>query len=261
VKAQEVKVMTEPVPSAAVEPPDISHLVFEDGKPLDSMFSERQMQLLVDSLYASWDGGGHPFLAFMNVGLFYALHGEPVVPDVMVSLDVTPPRDATRDENKSYLVWQFGKPPEIAVEIVSNRTGGELEKLEKYGDAGVCYVIVYDPMRQLRGAPLRIFTRHGDGWVDTLPNQVLGDVGLAITTWYGSYRGLHDMYLRWCDADGNLLLTADERAETERVRAETERVRAETERERAETERERADAAEARLRELQARLDALERGE
>ena len=33
---------------------DLSHIVTEDDTPVDNLFSERQMRLLVESLYVSW---------------------------------------------------------------------------------------------------------------------------------------------------------------------------------------------------------------
>jgi len=58
---------------------DISHLQTEDDSSADSIFSERQQRLLVDTLYADW-ATDMPFGALSNVGLFYGLHRPPVVP-------------------------------------------------------------------------------------------------------------------------------------------------------------------------------------
>lgn len=76
-----------------VTPPDISHIITEDEAPVDTIFSERQMGLLRDALYASWQEPGETgtFVALANVGLFYAIHQDPDVPDVLVSVDVTLP--------------------------------------------------------------------------------------------------------------------------------------------------------------------------
>jgi hypothetical protein len=58
-----------------------------------------------------------------------------------------------------------------------------------------------------------------------------------VTLWDGTYEGKTDTWLRWTDADGNLILTGRERAEQEHRRTEQERQRAEQERQRAEQER------------------------
>ncbi|MEM9906817.1 MAG: Uma2 family endonuclease, partial [Cyanobacteria bacterium P01_D01_bin.44] len=68
-------------------------------------------------------------------------------PDVFLSL----PMDWSKKENRSYFFWEFGKPFEVAIEIVSNREGSELDhKLLKYARLGVTYYTVFDPLRQIQ---------------------------------------------------------------------------------------------------------------
>ena len=107
---------------------DLSHIVTEDDTPVDNLFSERQMRLLAESLYTSWSGPGEgrTFVAMANVGLFFHLREPPLVPDVLVSLDVTLPPEPWEKEHRSYFVWEYGKPPDVVVEIVSNKVGKEL---------------------------------------------------------------------------------------------------------------------------------------
>ena len=88
------------------------------------------------------------------------------------------------------------------------------------------------------------------------------ELGLALTLWEGEFAGHVDTWLRWKDAEGNLLLTGGERAaqeaeraERERERADREGERADREGERAERERERAERMKARLRELGEEVD------
>ncbi|MFM6397366.1 MAG: Uma2 family endonuclease, partial [Planktothrix sp.] len=59
-------------------------------------------------------------------------------------------------------------------------------------------------------------------------------LNVELGIWQGQYQNVQLPWLRWWDSQGNLLLTGDERAETERQRAETERQRAEIEHQRAE---------------------------
>ena len=72
--------------------PDVSHLVTEDDAPVDSWISEKQMRLFPNILHASWNPG-RPFVAAAGVGLFDSVDEPAVVPDIMVSLDVTLPED------------------------------------------------------------------------------------------------------------------------------------------------------------------------
>ena len=84
----------EKVKSPLVEPDfDYEHLITEDDEPVDNIFSEKQQRLLTESLYNSWSGSGEnrSFLALANVGLFYDPKKQPLVPDVLVSLDVKMP--------------------------------------------------------------------------------------------------------------------------------------------------------------------------
>src|SRR5262245_32290459 len=78
--------------------PNIDHLVTEDGAPVDSRFVEKQQRLLVDSLYGYWTGPDIKgrFVAMANVGLFPGTEQTTLVPDILVSKDVTPPRDGLR---------------------------------------------------------------------------------------------------------------------------------------------------------------------
>ncbi len=75
--------------------PLVDQLVTEDDTPLDSIFSEKQQRLLTESLHSSWagPGAGRPFVAMSNVGLFYEVRLPPLVPDMLLSLDVALPAD------------------------------------------------------------------------------------------------------------------------------------------------------------------------
>lgn len=75
---------------------DLSHLVTEDDEPVDP-FSGSQQRLLVSSLYTTWSGSpgtNRSFIALANVGLFYDVHQQAVVPDVQVSIGVRLPAEA-----------------------------------------------------------------------------------------------------------------------------------------------------------------------
>jgi Uma2 family endonuclease len=227
--------------------PDISHLITEDDAPVENWFQERQQRLLPGILYASWNQA-RPFLAAADVGLFHKVSQQAVVPDVLVSLDVAVPQEWWEKHNRSYMNWEFGKPPELALEVISNRGGGEDEKFVLYAQAGVAYYALYDPRGYLSKRPLRVYALHAGKYTEVLDPSWLEGVGLGLVLWEGTFEGLTATWLRWCDAQRNLLPTALERVEQERERAEQER-------ERAEQERERAERLEERLRELGHDLD------
>jgi Uma2 family endonuclease len=209
--------------------PDISHLITEDDTPVDNIFSEKQQRLLTETLYASWGGRGksRPFVALANVGLFYSVNEQAVVPDALVSLDVTFPEELWEKKHRSYFIWEYGKPPEVVIEIVSNRRGGELSrKKELYAHLGIAYYIVYDPRHQLGETTLYIFERRGSEY-EWMRKSWLPKLGLGLQLWEGKYEGVQAVWLRWCDADGNLIPTGAEAIQQEHERAEQERERAE----------------------------------
>lgn len=238
---------------------DISHIITEDDAPVDNLFSERQMRLLVDSLYASWTGPGEgrSFVAMANVGVFFQLHSPPLVPDVLVSVDVTLPPEPWEKQHRSYFVWEYGKPPDIVIEIVSNKVGDELgDKLLDYARMGVGYYIVYDPERFISPMPLRIFTRNSLHFAE-VTDTWLSQVGLGVTLWEGEYEAMSGVWLRWCDQQGVILATGQEALAQSQQQLEQERQRAEQEAQRAEQEAQRATAAEQRAAALAAKLAAL----
>jgi hypothetical protein len=232
---------------AVVTELDISHLVIEDDTPVDSFQSEEQQRLLVEPLYSS-KALLAPFLAAANVGLFYKLKGDPIVPDVLLSLGVQRPEDFSQRRNRSYFVWEFGKVPEVCIEIVSNQEGDELTVSQKsrqkgktvckkdiYAQIGVPYYVVSDPLQQLQaepemqGALLRVWTLAGGRYVEltpiaaiTTPGQAiwLETIGLGLTLWEGAFEEeVSRLWLRWCDRAGQVIPTGAEARDLERQRA------------------------------------------
>jgi Uma2 family endonuclease len=265
---------------------DISHLVIEDDTPVDNFQSELQQRLLVEPICSS-RALPSPFLAAANVGLFYKLKGDPVVPDMLLSLGVQRAEDFSERRYGSYFVWEFGKVPDVCVEIVSNQEGDELilsqksqqkgkiaSKKEVYAQIGVPYYVVFDPLRQIQGqaemngALLRVWSISATGYTELTPSGVVsvGDcvwleaVGLGLTLWAGPFEeDIPRLWLRWCDRDGQVIPTGAEGQALERQRAEQERQRADQEHQRAEQERQRADQEHQRAeqeRQARERLEA-----
>ena len=271
---------------------DISHLVIEDDTPVDNFQSEEQQRLLVEPLYSNKVLPA-PFLAAANVGLFYQLKGDPIVPDMMLSLRVQRSADLTLKQNRSYFTWEFGKVPEVCTEIVSNAEGDELRlskksqqkgktrsKKEIYAQIGIPYYVVFDPLQQIQGQEemqeslLRVWTispvgytelTSASGMVAAGQSVWLEGVGLGLTLWSGQFEEeVTRLWLRWCDRDGQVIPTGAEGREIERQGREIERQGREierqgreAERQRAEAERQRAEAERQRADQLAERLWAL----
>ena len=192
--------------------PDLRDIITEDDTPVDNLISEKQQRLLTTTLYNSFVTD-FPFLATANVGLFYRYKEPPLVPDVLLSLRVKVPEDWTKKKNRSYFVFAFGKPPEVAIEIVSNKIGNELgSKIKDYAIAGVSYYVVFDPFKELGKTILRVYELRNNIYVE-LNNFFLSQIGLGLTIWHGIFEGLEYDWLRWCDASGNILLTGNELAQ------------------------------------------------
>ncbi|MBW4524797.1 MAG: Uma2 family endonuclease [Phormidium tanganyikae FI6-MK23] len=264
---------------------DISHLVIEDDTPVDNFQSEEQQRLLVEPLYSS-KALPVPFLAAANVGLFYLLKGDPIVPDAMLSLGVQRPNDFSQRRNRSYFVWEFGKVPEVCVEIVSNQEGDEvilsrksrqkgktIAKKDIYAQIKVPYYVVFDPLKQIQGsdemngALLRVWSITGEGYTELTPPEGIREIGqsvwlngagIGLTLWEGQFEdeGTRS-WLRWCDREGRVIPTGAEGQEMERQRTEIERQQAEAERQRAEAERQRAEAERQRADRLAEQLRSM----
>ena len=212
--------------------PDLRDVITEDDTPVDNLISEKQQRLLTTTLYNSFVTD-FPFLATANVGLFYKDKEPPLVPDVLLSLRVKLPEDWTQKKNRSYFVFAFGKPPEVAIEIVSNKIGNELgSKIKDYAIAGVSYYVVFDPLKELGETILRVYELRNNIYVE-LNNFFLSQIGLGLTIWHGIFEGIEYDWLRWCDASGNILLTGNELAQQAQQQAEKEKQRAQQEKQRA----------------------------
>jgi Uma2 family endonuclease len=199
--------------------PDYTTIVTEDDTPVDSFQSEKQQRLLVEPLYSSWQPG-IPFIAAANVGLFFALKQDPIVPDALLSLGAEIPADWSLKQNRSYFTWEIGKFPEVVIEIVSNRKGDELgDKKMNYARMGIAYYAVFDPLKQLQGTNelnnslLKIWVLNAKTYVELSAPCWLESVGLGLTLWEGVFEGRQDLWLRWCDRTGQVIPTGAERAE------------------------------------------------
>lgn len=243
---------TEPDKEWDIPIPDVSDLIIQDDTPVDNLQHEKQMRLLTEPLYGSWQVG-RPFLVMANVGLFHEPKQTPVVPDVMLSLDVSLPPDWTeRKKHLSYFIWERGKGPDVVIEIVSDKRGGERSaKMEHYASIRIPFYVVFDTEHQIQDDDLAVFVLVGDGYEPLPPPVFFKKLGVGLKLWHGTFEGVLTTWLRWADQNGEVIPTGAERAKTEQQRAEAER-------QRAEAERQRADGAEARLSELEARLKELQ---
>ncbi len=253
--------LLETIPEWAM--PDMSQIITEDDEPVDNMFSEKQQRLLVEPLYSSWKPD-RPFIAAANVGIFHTLKKSPIVPDMFLSLGVQADKDIWKKENRSYFLWIHGKPPEVVIEIVSNKEGGEtLKKFTKYADIGIWYYVIFDPQQLVQEDILRVY-EWNFGSYTLKDNYQLEHVGLSLKLWHGMFEELNAPWLRWSDLEGELIPSGLERAdeaeakateaEIKATEAEAKATEAET---KADSERQRAERLATKLREMGIEPDEL----
>lgn len=208
--------------------PEIDHIVTEDGAAVDNVFSEKQCRLLTEPLYSSWRPSS-PFMAFSDVGLFSSPELPPLVPDVMLSVGISTPENPFPKKHRSYFIWQYNKPPDVVIEIVSNKEGNEdSSKLTAYSRLGVSYYAIFDPERHLSEHEVQFFVNVAQQFEPIKAGRLeMPRLGLSLAIWEGQFEELQWRWLRWYDDRGELIPTGAERAEQERLRAEQERSRAE----------------------------------
>ncbi|MCU0424040.1 MAG: Uma2 family endonuclease [Candidatus Kapabacteria bacterium] len=240
---------------------DISHLITEDDEPVDNVFSAHQQRLLVEPLYTNvslWNPEGRSFVANANVGVFISAKNPAIVPDAYLSMDIDletvdehgKPIPTNFQEHRSYFVWEMGKVPDVVIEVVSNRKGGEMSrKMREYAKMHIPYYAVFDPFHELGTETFKIYKLtafsyipHSDFWME--------EIGIGLRLWQGVYESQETEWLRWCDDRGNVIPTGAEKSMLAEAKAEQERIKAEQERIKAEQERERANRLADKLREM-----------
>lgn len=190
-----------------------------DDAPIDIIVGSQQ-RLLTETLYSSWAGPGaeHSFLAAANVGIFYLARRPPLVPDILLSLDIEMPANWWGKEHRSYFLWEFGKLPNVVIEIVSDKEGEEAsEKKLTYARMRVPYYVIYDPQLQIMPDVLTVY-RLQDFAYERQAVASFPTLGLGLILWEGRYEGKETTWLRWVDAEGALILSGKERAEAAELR-------------------------------------------
>lgn len=167
-------------------------------------------------------------------------------PDWFLAVNVPRLYDGT-DLRRSYVVWQERHNPNVVVEFLSPGTEGEdlgrfarttseesatiattepnpqqppgkLEIYEQY--LRVPHYIVYSRYTQ----QLRYFKLDGGVYQEQPlqpenPRVWLADLEIGLGIWDGGFEDVPSHWLRWCDAEGNWLLTDTERERLEKEQA------------------------------------------
>jgi Uma2 family endonuclease len=172
---------------------------------------------------------------------------------------------------RSFVIWNEGAHPLIAIEYVSGDGSEERDRTPQSGKfwvyeqgIGIPYYAIYevDPGRvevyHLLHSRYELLSANERGHFPIAP------LGLELGIWQGSFEKMELPWLRWWDAQGHLLLTSAERAEQERLAkeeaqllAEQQRLAKEEAQHRIEQERLAKEEAQRRAQRLAERLRAL----
>ncbi|MBF0451909.1 MAG: Uma2 family endonuclease, partial [Candidatus Magnetomorum sp.] len=178
-------------------------------------------------------------------GIYEKIPVHPIVPDVFLSLDVKYADDIWKKKNRCYMIGIFGKPPELVIEIVSNKIGQEnTTKRDKYASMGINYYVIFDPGLHIIPSKLCAYKLVDQSYVPKPHKEYIWfeDLNVGLKIHEGIFEEMDAEWLRWCDGNGNMLLTGTESRDIEKQRAESEKQRAEAEKQRAESEKQKAEA-------------------
>jgi Uma2 family endonuclease len=176
-------------------------------------------------------------------------------PDWFYVPDVPPTLNG--EYRRSYVLWKEFVAPLIVLEFVSGDGSEERDKTPYKGKFWVYERAIRVPfygIYEVKRARVEVY-QLVNGRYQLMPANERGHysiepLGVELGIWQGRYQNMEFPWLRWWDAQGNLLLTAEERFEQERQEKELAQQQAEQERQRAEQEQQRAERLAAQLRAL-----------
>jgi Uma2 family endonuclease len=144
------------------------------------------------------------------------------------------PPKLNNELRRSYVMWQEYVAPLIVLEFVSGDGSEERDKTRIKGKFWVYEQVIrpaFYGIYEVKKASVEMYHMVENRYELLTPNErghyPINQMGVEIGIWQGQYQNLEFPWLRWWDAEGNLLLTGTERAEQESQRAEQERQRAE----------------------------------
>jgi Uma2 family endonuclease len=208
--------------------PTQDQLPCDDGIPMETQRHKMQMDLLLDVL-TPWlanrlDGyvSGNMFIYFSSEQL---RNQDFRGPDFFAVLGVP------KKERKSWVVWEEGKAPDVVIELLSESTNSLDKTMKKqiYQDRlRVPEYFYYDPFNpeDFAGFVLNEGNYHPLEFNEKrwLISQRLQ---LALVRWYGVYRDVETVWLRWANLDGELLPTERELSQKAQLKAQKAQLKAE----------------------------------
>ena len=247
-------------PSSITALPDHTQLPEQDGTFVQNFQEYPQTELLTGCLLPRLQQL-HPdgqFCIGQDSGIYWRYTQPPLdgckAPDWFYVPGVPPMLSG--QFRRSYVLWQEAVRPLVLIEYASGDGSEERDTTPYRGKFWVYEQAIaagYYAIYEVKKAAVELFKLDAGRYCAVAANAAgrlpLEPLGVELGIWQGTYRGMELPWLRvWDAATGQMLPTAEDRAETERLRAETERLRAET-------ERLRAEGAESLLDDARRRLD------
>ena len=248
-------------PYIPVIPPGEDELPCDDGEPMETEIHLKQMTLLIQSLERAWDHrtdfyvGGNMFLYYSEI---QTKKNDFRGPDVFVVLDTV------RRVRKSWVVWQEERGPDVVIEITSATTEkvDRGDKMRIYGKLlRVPEYYIHDPETEtLEGYTLDLQTgTYVPKSKGPSGDYVCAPLGLRLGLRPGRYSGVERTWVRWLDADGNLLPTSEEAATTAMKEASAAEQKASAAEQKASAAEQKASAAEQKAADLAAKMAEYEK--
>jgi Uma2 family endonuclease len=160
-------------------------------------------------------------------------------PDWFYVPDVPPKLNG--EIRRSYVLWKEFVAPLIVLEFVSGDGSEERDKTPKKGKFWVYERAIRVPfygIYEVKRARVEVYQLLNGRYQLMEANErnhyPIEPLGVELGIWQGQYQNMEFPWLRWWDALGNLLLTAEERLEQEQQEKELAQQQAEQERQRAE---------------------------
>ncbi|KYF53063.1 hypothetical protein BE04_31675 [Sorangium cellulosum] len=205
-----------------IVPPGEDELPHDDGEPMESDRHRKQMLLLIESLDLSWKDRDDVYVSG-NMAIYFSelqtMKNDFRGPDVFVVLDTV------RRDRKSWVVWQEnGRTPDLVIELLSESAESvdRGEKMRIYAKVlRVPEYFLFDPMKNLlEGYALDVGARAYRPMDSSAGGELVSQqLGLRLGVRDGSYLGSEGKWLRWLDAEGRALPTAEEQARAAEERA------------------------------------------
>ncbi len=215
--------------------PDHTQLPETDGSFVQNFQEHPQNILLTDSIQP-WLDRLHPdgqYLIGQDSGIYWdlaaSLSDEPVrgakAPDWFYVPGVSPLLEG--QFRRSYVLWYERVAPLLLIEFVSGDGAEEHDHTPQSGKFWIyeraiqaVFYAIFDARRE----QIELYTLV-DGAYTSVPANERGHYPVAplnieLGIWKGTYRNMQAVWLRWWEAQGQLLPTSDERAEQERQRVE-----------------------------------------